>query len=1027
MPDRLQTPGHTVLTERLNALKNAALRGGKRTQTMLVRTVEERAAHTGVEPPPRSTVSDWFTGKSLPQDAERLWAVVEVLLEWTVGAPDRKTPEGKCWWLAKRQEWRDLWRQAQPEVQPADTATSRLRLGIPIADADPVDHLEVHPAIRLANTSIAADVLPLYVERAHDERLSEETKLVQERSRLVVLIGDSSTGKTRALWQAVRELPKGWRVWRPADRTALLEGLARQRPLSRTVLWLNELQRYLLPNGQADPDGKAASALITLLAEPDRGPVLIVGTLWHDPHSTLTQQPRDPSARDPHQQARALLKGSTIKIPEDFSGDDLRALRRLSVDDARLSEAFDRGGTRITQYLAGARELVHRYDHAPPEARAVLNAAADARRLGVGEDLPHAFLRAAAAAYLDTNHWRIQSDTWRATWFDRATDYTSEPCRGVPGLLTRNVPPPNAPPELSPHAYQLTDYIQQQSERRRYLSVPPTGFWEAAAEHLRTEEIVQLAYAAVRRLRLRIAADLFRVAAYAGNGEALNGLRVLRRRIRVPEGAGHQEEEDLASRYPPFLVAQVREADGDLEGAERAYRQAAEAGDGSALRRMLLMRESVGERERAEQAYRKAAEAGDTDALLVLALLRAEAGDEEGAERLCREAAETDHLEALLTLASIREKAGDRQGAERAYREAAEADEVSALVRMAASRREAGERDGAEEAYREAAAAGRTNAFLDLAHMHEEEGDWEAAEDAYREATQAGHTNALLDLARMREKIGDREGAERACREAFGSGHACALWDLAQAREKAGDREGSERAYREAADAGDTGVLVEVARMREEEGDLEGAELEYQRAIDAGDVSALSRLGWMREQVGDRDGAERAYREAADAGDTGALVKLALMWEASGDREGAERLYRQAADAGYETYYLWFEMWDEAGDREAAERVARKAVEAGATDSLKDIASMRAKAGDLEGAERLYQQAANAGDLSAPAALARLREEAGDQEGARHFYRASVDAGAGDITLPDLAPKLGLPHDQVQWGLEPDGGIAGPW
>lgn len=159
----------------------------------------------------------------------------------------------------------------------------RLALGRPIAEWDP-HALEVHPAgpgtlIPGSRTS-EADVLPGYVERAHDLVLAEAVRdAAASRSRMLVLVGTSSTGKTRACWEAVQLLTDdGWRLWHPFDPTradAALDDLHRVGP--RTVVWLNEAQHYL---GDRKAGERIAAALQTLLTVPERGPVLVLGTLW---------------------------------------------------------------------------------------------------------------------------------------------------------------------------------------------------------------------------------------------------------------------------------------------------------------------------------------------------------------------------------------------------------------------------------------------------------------------------------------------------------------------------------------------------------------------------------------------------------------------------------------------------------------------------------------------------------------------------------------------------------------------------
>src|SRR5207249_1255590 len=95
-------------------------------------------------------------------------------------------------------------------------------------------------------------------------------------SAIAVLVADSSAGKTRACWEAVRLLRlraadgDRWRLWHPYDPSrseAALESLDRVGP--RTVIWLNESQDYL-----TGADGeRIAAKLRTLLADRRRGPV----------------------------------------------------------------------------------------------------------------------------------------------------------------------------------------------------------------------------------------------------------------------------------------------------------------------------------------------------------------------------------------------------------------------------------------------------------------------------------------------------------------------------------------------------------------------------------------------------------------------------------------------------------------------------------------------------------------------------------------------------------------------------------
>lgn len=93
-------------------------------------------------------------------------------------------------------------------------------LGKPIGQWDPHD-LEVHPAgtvtVAACSGVRAQRAMPGYVRRSHDQVLAEAVgEAAGGRSRMLVLVGSSSTGKTRACWEAVQPLAaEGWRLWHP--------------------------------------------------------------------------------------------------------------------------------------------------------------------------------------------------------------------------------------------------------------------------------------------------------------------------------------------------------------------------------------------------------------------------------------------------------------------------------------------------------------------------------------------------------------------------------------------------------------------------------------------------------------------------------------------------------------------------------------------------------------------------------------------------------------------------------------------
>ncbi|MFE2584575.1 hypothetical protein [Streptomyces sp. NPDC059378] len=119
--------------------------------------------------------------------------------------------------------------------------------------------------------------------REHDRGLAEVVaQAAVGASRIAVMVGGSSTGKTRACWEALHPLrarDEPWRLWHPIDPThpgAALAELANLPP--NRVVWLNEAQFYLEP----DPLGEQVAAGLRTLLHHRPGP---------SPPSTGTPRP----------------------------------------------------------------------------------------------------------------------------------------------------------------------------------------------------------------------------------------------------------------------------------------------------------------------------------------------------------------------------------------------------------------------------------------------------------------------------------------------------------------------------------------------------------------------------------------------------------------------------------------------------------------------------------------------------------------------------------------------------------------
>ncbi|MEU5811196.1 helix-turn-helix domain-containing protein [Streptomyces sp. NPDC047718] len=629
-----------------------------------------------------------------------------------------------------------------------------------ISEWSPLE-LEVHPSAHPVESGHDTSTeLPPYVHRAHDRLLADSVRdAAAGHSQMVIVAGASSTGKTRACWEAVQSLAsRGWRLWHPFNPTrpdALLDGLDRVEP--RTVVWLNEAQHYLL---SPDLGERVAYALRRLLSQPERGPVLVLGTIWPEYLDRLTAPPV-PGAPDLHNQARMLLTGRTIFTPDTFDEEALHSAeaQAQASSDPRLAEAVAQASTsgKLTQVLAGAPQLVSRYQMTTTAARAILQAAMDACRLGVSSPLPQSFLTDAAIDYLSDRAY----DMLPEDWVEQAFAELARPVTGHLVPLRRIRPRPTARPPSAPApvpspaeptgaTFRLADYLEVYGRRTRRFLCPPASFWHASYSHLTDpEDLDRLADAASDRYRLQWAHHLRRRAAETGEGHAL------------------------------LHLARLREESGYRQEAEHLARAAADAGQTSALRELARMRHEAGDHESAQALAQQAADHGDALALAELAWTREDAGDHTGAEVLAQQVADVGETFALLELARMRETTGDRTSAEALYRKAADAGDSRSLLRLAEMRQEAGDVDEAEHLVRTVSETDEHFESFLSARALEESGDLPGAEALYRQAVDAGSVFALAALARIRERVGDQAGAEALCREAADAG---AAWLVAPAK-----------------------------------------------------------------------------------------------------------------------------------------------------------------------------------------------------------------------------------------------------
>ena len=385
---------------------------------------------------------------------------------------------------------------------------------------DPVE-LGVHQVI-------GGGPVPAYVHRPHDALLRVVLDPAVPASRLVVIRGSSSTGKTRAAYETVIAQLADWQLDYPLDPGALAVRLHAGIP-ARTVLWLGELRQY----ADADEGPALLARLADLLESDDR---LVITTMWPEHWNAYTSAARtgpggadatgaigrmlerlpeltgsDPATADPS-------RGGVIDIPDLFTAAEMATA--AATGDSVLAEATAAAASagqegQVTQYLAGVFDLLRRYNGPGGNAygQAIITAAMDATRLGHVGPLPAPLLQDAAAGYLSD----LQRTKDIATWRDTALAWATEELNGAVRAL-QPVPPPVGTGVVG---YRVADYLDQHGRRTRCACLGPTSLWDALiADTSSGSDLARLGEAAKDRGLYRHAALLWKQAIAASEPSA---------------------------------------------------------------------------------------------------------------------------------------------------------------------------------------------------------------------------------------------------------------------------------------------------------------------------------------------------------------------------------------------------------------------------------------------------------------------------------------------------------------------------
>jgi hypothetical protein len=355
--------------------------------------------------------------------------------------------------------------------------------------------LGVHPAAAAVSDGAGgAAGAPAYVPRDVDEQVRE----LLAAGGFVLLVGDSTAGKSRAAFEAVSTLP-GHVLICPANREALGVAVDRAAAERRCVLWLDDLERFL------GAGGLTPEQLGRLLAGAGHHRV-VVATIRAAEQARITAGPLGGDAQATRDIRLVLGQATSIRLDRTFTPAELERARARDWDP-RIADALAHAGPYgITEYLAAGPELLREWEDARascqgPHARgaALVAAAVDIRRAGYLSPLPRALLDKVHEQYLDdAEHARIPRESPAEAW-----DWATSPRTATTALLSL----------AGSGVVEVFDYLVDAVQRRAGPSGRvPDQIVDAALRHASPQDADSIAQTAHGQCRWQTAERAYRQA-----------------------------------------------------------------------------------------------------------------------------------------------------------------------------------------------------------------------------------------------------------------------------------------------------------------------------------------------------------------------------------------------------------------------------------------------------------------------------------------------------------------------------------
>jgi hypothetical protein len=368
-------------------------------------------------------------------------------------------------------------RTALPDQVLGGRARKVRELGDPVL-------LGVHPAARDDEGQV-----PAYVVRDVDDQVDDALR----QGGFVLLTGESTAGKTRVAYEAVRRVLPDHHLVAPATRESVRTVVETAVDLRRCVVWLDDVERFFGAHGLTVP------ALDRLLAAD----AVVLGTIRVAELDRFgARHESDSDDRDGWRAAREVLRRAVeIPLPRRWSTPELD--RAGPSPDPRVRSALRMTGTfGLAELLADGPELARDWQNAwrpggHPRGAALVAAAVDCRRAGLSDPVPVELLAGLAEQYLEARGGAALRPEPPAD----AVAWATKPARGASSLLM---------PAGDGHVLAFDYLIDLVAEP------VPVPVWLGLVEWCGPEQALGIGFTARRIARFEAAEAAFAKAADAG-------------------------------------------------------------------------------------------------------------------------------------------------------------------------------------------------------------------------------------------------------------------------------------------------------------------------------------------------------------------------------------------------------------------------------------------------------------------------------------------------------------------------------